>query len=498
MHLFLNLLSLFNTIRSDCQANVAVIPPAAPEVCLVEPCCNNEVLCKLNVGFFLTESVIDIETDIDTISVFTPTVILDTTVDTVVFTTVSGVETITITEYITSITSISTSAFDSTIVFTETFSTVVTSYVPLNIFKISERRDSCCTSNSIVITFIKPLPKPIQEDGYLILSPKENLGLNIPHVFATTFNRFACIEQQIINDNFQVLYKIPLRDIESLIITITDLGIANVGAFKRCDEGLEVFLESDIFTNGPYTGFVPYFSERLRTPASYKLPSNLQIRLCALHKELRDCAIINRVSKVDINRMAVAAFINEVRWLFNCNRPCVKREICERVECDKVVECENLIFEYSVFVSACIKAIVYCEEKPDCKCSFVPQCAVENRWAAVQNNICAYASGCDLVNVQVCTDIAVLFSEICPCPPMNLKPCVDDKDICLLPFKEESSECDLSLSSEDEIMIKERAARRKKAAVKVKSETSVSTYGWYAAGGVVAVSVAVVVYVFVL
>jgi len=333
------------------------------------------------------------------------------------------------------------------------------------------------------------VPRPSYDAAYLIVSSKGDYGLNIPHVFATTFNKFAGIDQQIINNKFQVAYRIPLRDIETTVVSITDLGIVNAGVFKRVDDGLEVFLESDIFTHGPYTGFVPYFSKKFLTPVSYKLPNNLQIRLAALHNELKNSVVVQSVCKQEINRMAVSAFINEIRWLFACdrNQGC-KREVIE--ECERVNECEKVVVEYCVFVSACIKAIAYCEEKPDCRCVFTP-CPSENRWQSVNRCVCDYASSCDVVNVSVNTEICALFSEVCT---PDFRPC--DREI-LLPCKDELSEICAS-SSDEELLIKERAASRRKAAVKVKSETTVSTYGWYVAGGVVAVSVAVVVYVFVL
>lgn len=497
MSMLLNLLSLLAVVRSDYSGKgETLVSACAPDICLVEPSCENEVLCKLNVGLFILESFGLQGTETDTSSVFTTTVSVTSSLFTTVITTTEGTLSTVITQTLTSVFDITTSSFVSTTIVTSVLSANISTISCLNIIKVSERKADCCTSNSIVITFVKPVPRPYYEFAYLILSPKNTFGLNIPHVFATTFNRFAGIEQLIINENFQVAYKIPIRDIESLIVSITDLGIANVGAFKRIDESLDIYLESDIFTHGPYTGFIPYFCRKYATPVSFKLPDNLKIRLAALHKDLQNSVVVNRVSKWDINRMAVAAFINEIRWLFACNRtPCVKREVCERVECDKVYECEKVVVDYCVFVSACIKAIVYCEEKTDCRCIFTPVCQAENKWQALQRCVCDYAASCEVVNVQVSTDISVLFSEVCPCPSWEFKPCERET---LHPCKEElSSEFCLS-SSDDELLIKEKAARRRKAAVKVKSETTVSTYGWYVAGGVVAVSVAVVVYVFVL
>ena len=458
-------------IIPDCRPCGPIAPecqpcgPVCPDICLIEPSCNNEILCKLQIGFFLYEQ---------------STTTLTSAVHHVDAEKNPKSKTVAVEDH-------------KPIIKSEGKHEHRDEFIPIKNFKIHERRDACCTSNSIVITFTKPNcpPRPvIHEFGYLVLSSKGDNNLNIPHIFATTFNKFIGIEQEIIHHNHQVVYRIPLRDIESLIVSITDLGIANVGAFKRVEEGLDVFLESDIFTHGPYKGCVPCFSKRYAVPLPFRLPTNLQIRLAALHKDLRDSVKVHCVSKWDINRMAVAAFISEIRWLFSCSKaPCVKK--CEVVE--KVSECERAVVEYCVFVSACIKAIAYCEEKTDCRCVFTPQCTEENRHVALQSCVSAYASKCDLVNVQLNSEISVLFSDVCPA--LDFQICEPTCET-LSPLVDES--CESSSLSSDEDLIKERTARRRKAAVKVKSETSVSTYGWYVAGGVVAVSVAVVVYVFVL
>jgi len=356
--------------------------------------------------------------------------------------------------------------------------------VPLKNFRIWERRSLCCTSNSVVITFVKTPVRTGFEHGYLILSPKSTFVQNIPHVFAATFNRFIGIEQFIINLSHQVKYKIPLRDLDTLVVSITDLGIANAGAFKRIDDGLEVVLESDIFTTGPYRGFVPYFSKKLEVPLPYRVPDNLAIRLRCLHTDLLESVRVPSVSRADINRMAVSAFINEVRWLFSCI-PCPK-PVCKVEKCD-IVEYERCYIDYCAFVTSCIKVIAYVETKVDVKCVFerpaycAPDC---NKYVCAQEAICNYAGQREVCAVQVCTDVNVLFEDVL----------LSECDMPVLPCLEAES-LETCISSESDMEVK---APKKRAAVKVESKTSVSTYGWYVAGGVVAVSVAVAVYVFVL
>ena len=473
MNLLLRLLCIINTVQSSSVVENDKVSPQLPltpampkqEFFLVEPSSNNDILAKFNFDFYAVNS------GTESVSEITKEVVATVFEETSSF--IQG------TVYTYSVYSITST--------TDAITNTVESLVTLKNFKLSEIKDACCTSGSIVVSFVKPEIKQTAEFAYLILSPKGNFKQSIPHTFAATFSNSNGIEQKIVCHNKQIIYKIPLKEIEKLCITIFDLGIANAGDFKKTPSGgLELVLESDIFSDGPFIGSVENFSCKYSVPSPYKLPDNTSINLEALHREFKETAKIGSVTPLDLTKMAIATFINEIRTLFTCPKPALP-------ECNEVpkVTCNKIISEYFVFVSSVVRVIAFIEQKEKVDCSFTVS-SEGDKYSQLCNCVNSYASNCQISNVELNTEITCLFSNVIPTLEYKSFSVQVLTAVKIQVGEEQES------SSDENVKEQKKEVARKKLSAKVKSQTGISGYGWYVAGGLVAISTSVIVYIFVL
>lgn len=266
----------------------------------------------------------------------------------------------------------------------------------------------------------------------------------------------------------------------SAVLTIAELGYVNAATYSLAGTALTANFTSDIFKKNPFTGTIATFTSST-TPTAFTLPTNKQSILSRLRRHIKKSAVSACVPESQVRKMAVAAFVNEIGSCFRCKEPCAKT-ICD----------SNVYVEYITFITCCIKTIAYCEQVKAPKVEFcvsgISSCAVVN------SEICRYSRSCNVevgVNVEICSMFSDMYSGECYEPVCDY--------VCPVVEPESSSVCEeeISSSSSEEVMKKKVPAKRR-AAVKAKTTTTVSTYGWYVAGGIVAVSVAVVVYIFVL
>lgn len=288
--------------------------------------------------------------------------------------------------------------------------------------------------------------------------------------------------------------------IGNLILIVSENGIINHATYSYdlAETTFTANFYSDIFTINPvifmdtdFTGIIP---------TDFTLPNNEMITLLGVFKMLKSSAVAKCLPEEQLKRIEVVAAINEIRSLF-----CSKNRCCKPV-------CETSIYvDYVTFVSSCIQVIAHCSETNVCPKELVCDVVAENRCEWMNRRIVDCCRGLQSVSVKVNVDVCAMFGDIFPCD--MYAPCTQDVSVCVeehveviegIPCGEEVSSviegipCDEESSSEE---LEKRKMHRKKPAKKaasVKSTTRVSTYGWYAAGGVVIVSVAVAVYVFVL
>lgn len=292
-------------------------------------------------------------------------------------------------------------------------------------------------------------------------------------------------------------------DIANQILLVSELGIVNRATFSyvAATTTLTSNFYSDIFTTNPVVDIDLTFPGIV--PVDYLLPNNEMITLLGIFNMLKCSAIVKCISEEQLKRIEVAAAINDIRSLF-----------CRRNRCCKPI-CETAIYvEYVTFVSSCIQVIAHCSETKACPKELVCEVVAENRCEWMNKRIVDCCRCLQSVSAKVNVDVCAMFGDVFPCDmyaPCTREvsvhasahveviegaPCFEESLPCIegVPCYEESS-------SEMEEAKRRRMKDRKKPAkraVTVKSTTSVSTYGWYAAGGVVIVSVAVAVYVFVL
>lgn len=281
-----------------------------------------------------------------------------------------------------------------------------------------------------------------------------------------------------------------------LILLVTENGIINRARYSYDSATTTLTTEffSDIFTTNPIVFVDPTFVGVV--PTAYTLPTNEMITLRGVFNLLKASATIKCVSEEQLRRIEVAAAIDEIRSLF-----CRKNRCCKPV-------CETAIYvDYVTFVSSCIQVIAHCNETKVCPKALVCDVVAENRCEWMNRRIVDCCRGLQTVSAKVSVDVSAMFGDVFPCdtyaPSTGVSVCADT---CVevvegVPCDSlnviEGIPCEDVSSSEDE-EIEKRRRRPAKRTVAVKSKTSVTTYGWYAAGGVVVVSIAVAVYVFVL
>lgn len=287
-------------------------------------------------------------------------------------------------------------------------------------------------------------------------------------------------------------------DYLSVVVTIAELGYVNEAnyTYDPAATTLTANFFTDIFSQNPFTATDATFAATNPVPTNFVLPTNEQSVINRIRHHLKKCAISPCVPESQFKKMAVAAFINELGSCFRSKETCCK-SICE----------PSVYTEYITFVTSCIKTIAHCEQSKSCKVDFSPPSGFSGSLTIqVNTELCNFARRCPIetgFNAEVCT----MFSEICD--GYSYEP----TNYCFPPTLEPSPVADLYPTPEIEELVcstteeeKEKEKERKKAEkakrrTQEKRTTVVSTtvaYGWYIAGGVAVVSVAVVIYIFVL
>jgi len=257
---------------------------------------------------------------------------------------------------------------------------------------------------------------------------------------------------------------------------------------------LTATLESDIFATNPVTAVAngPVLADGTYTVPD--LPTNRQAVIACIRRLLKKSVRHIGVPSDQLSRMAFGAFLSEVRSYFRCDSPCTKT-ICDN----------STYVDYTLFIAATIRLIAATETR---ECPPIVFCggSTNNQCAVVNQDICKYASNVSTgVSVGVSVEARTLFGDICSCSGytpltsgLGIEVQVDTtvEVDAILPTEVQPE--DLIKTEDDMDPKKKFTVKKRRAAAKVKSSTSVSTYGWYVAGGVVAVSVAVVVYIFIL
>lgn len=343
---------------------------------------------------------------------------------------------------------------------------------------------------TLVIQFLPPLvagayPQPGDQIQLLISVKEEYLAQSFtPLAYivmaepSTTF-----ISSNVVNDNtVEYLFTCP-TNYYSAIITVAELGYAYATSYSISNNtDLNYSLTSDVFCLNPVVGTYPSFTAYGVQPENVILPTNKSEVLARIRESLRRAIVRPSVPESQIKQMAVSLYLEEIGNLFR------------KTECEKKITCSSSSYaDYTAFVCSAIKAIAYCDQAEGGKFDFsLPICG----GFGVNKELIQCSKRFILVDVSVDVEIYSLFNEsfvaetyvpISDCPA-GIKP---------IPL--ESSESESESESEITEALKKKAEQVKKqqkpAAKKAKATTTVSTYGWYIAGGVIVVSVAVVVYV---
>lgn len=288
----------------------------------------------------------------------------------------------------------------------------------------------------------------------------------------------------------QVDFTCP-ADYYSAIVTVADLGYMNAGSYSATTTTppvLNVSVSSDLLSLNPYSFAVSDWTNN-KVPTGFALPSNKENALVNLRDSIKAIASAPVcLSESQVNKIAITTFFNEVTGMFG-QRVCPKKEsICQ----------DSAYVNYATFVCASIKTIAYFCEARDTKDIVFPSCGGSNF-------ICEFANACRkyaCVDVQVDVQVDSLFNDVLCTQPYGgscegknvLTPIMVKTEIETEMLIEEISS---SSSSESEMKEKKekKSEPKKRAAVKAKTKTSVATYGWYAAGGLVAITIVVAAYV---
>jgi len=373
---------------------------------------------------------------------------------------------------------------------------------------------------------------PATQAVVLIITPKKDCDLTAKVYSIFSNNNTDVSVFPLPQDVVQVLRINITPQTDSLILTFSDLGIVNEAKFAPAPpapvpptpptngEAVKADAEpaplvvrgsfsSDIFSLS--SAVIDFQNPGLAHFIDYRLPTNQMISILGLLKLMKKCSVIKTLSSSDIKKITVAAEIEKIR-----------RRFCSKEKCRPVV-CSKVYCDYTLFVSSCIKFISYCStSKSVCDVAVnIPVCESVEK---INNYIVNACTCANLVNVRCNIEVTTMFEEfypMCytPCyPPYHPKAtgvCVGtdvlvgtdilageslvgvdvevDVDVAV-----ESIEC--SEDSDSSMLTsktrKSKAPKKKK--TEVKTSSRISTYGWYAAGGIVAVAIAVSVYVFVM
>ncbi|KAM0681132.1 hypothetical protein GINT2_000917 [Glugoides intestinalis] len=263
----------------------------------------------------------------------------------------------------------------------------------------------------------------------------------------------------------------------SAIINIAELGYAYAATYTLNNTDLSYSLTSDVFCLNPVIGTYTAFSSVGVQPENITLPNNKSEILARIRKSLKEAIVRPSVPETQVRQMAVSLYLEEIGSLFR------------KTECEKKTTCSSSSYaDYTAFVCSAIKAIAYCNQDESGKFDFtLPVCG----GFGINRELVQCSKRFILVDVTVDIEIYSLFNEAFIAETYSP---ISDYPSGLKPIPIESSESE----SESEVLMKpiqQAKKQQKPVAKKVKTKTTVSTYGWYIAGGVVAVSVAVVVYV---
>lgn len=284
----------------------------------------------------------------------------------------------------------------------------------------------------------------------------------------------------------ELKYAIPFTGYYNTILAITELGYIMNAKYEFLTPALTGTFVSDLFATNPLIEEISPYLGAEDFKESPSLPPNAQYALNKVRHRLRRASSPICASGDQLGRMSFAAFNSEIGNYFRCDTSC-----CGTICCNSIFE------EYTTFVSSCIKVISHCGCQGSAPINLCP-CGPQSNNAcwAINEEICRFATtidisvsggggGCGFGDVSNYGQ----YSPVCSCaaPILAVEVGVD-----VVIAAQEIGE------SETEEAAARRGAPRRRRATEVKTTTSVSTYGWYVAGGVVAVSVAVAVYVFVL
>lgn len=370
---------------------------------------------------------------------------------------------------------------------------------------------------------------PATQAVALIIAPKKDCDLTAKVYSIFSNNNSDVSVFPFPQDIIQVLRINITPQTDSLILTFSDLGIVNEAKFAPAPPAptppptngeapkadaepaplvVRGSFSSDIFSLS--SAVIDFQNPGLAHFTDYRLPTNQMISILGLLKLMKKCSVVKTLSSSDIKKITVAAEIEKIRRRFCCKEKC-KPVICSKVYCD-----------YTLFVSSCIKFISSCSvSKSSCDVAVnIPVCESVEK---INNYIVNTCTCVNLVDVRCNIEVTTMFEEfypICYAPcyaphyPKAGGVCVGtdvlvgtdimagetlvgveievDVDVSI-----ESIEC--SDSDSDVLTSKTRKSKAPtKKKTEVKTSSRISTYGWYAAGGIVAVAIAVSVYVFVM
>lgn len=391
-----------------------------------------------------------------------------------------------------------------------------------NQMELYQRRCGPDNENSVYVRFINQasIPEAVTSLQF-VMTPKHSdcFITNIYSVFSNQENVLGYTE--VIFGKPSYVIEIPNTSaMTSLILFVANLGIANVASFVESPiNNVHVTYQSDIFAFNPVV--YDYALNGTIIPTSYSLPTNQMISILALYETMKKSFTHGYVPESQLKKTSTAIAINEIRSLF-CRRTRCCRPVCEsKVYCD-----------YVSFVTSCIQVISYCKEAKICpkqlECTKQQECTYECMYEKIVDTCKCIPQVYADMKIDVCTMFEEVFPAYSPC---GQSVCAKvDASVCTCKKEMGPCTCDASAfavevgvdvtaeviigtsvsdellkeleeEEEEEEMLKSKAAKKKatrRAQPKKKSTTSFSTYGWYVAGGVVAVSVAFVVYVFIL
>jgi len=395
--------------------------------------------------------------------------------------------------------------------------------------------DDCSSSLYIKVLNQCTIP-PFVNNLHLIIRPKKAESF-ISRVYSIFSNESRDVCDKTDDVDCQFVLELPNKPcVEDIILFFVELGISNDVSFEERNptETCARFC-SDIFVSNPVVVcYNPFLSA---APADYTLPTNQMISLLAIFKCMKKAFHCKMVCERDIKKIETAIAINEIRSLF-CKSRCCK-PVCK----------PNICYDYAKFVTSCIQVISYCKDKKVCPkpldCVKPYECSCDGMNKKIIDTCKCLPS----VNVECKVDICTMFEEVFPCynpcatsvpcyapcgspvPCGSSEPCYTpcgvpcgptaDEYVCPcesmsvaievsadvivgVPLTDDMMLEDMMMMTEEDqkkaAMSKRRTKKKatKKQTRKSRSSPSYSTYGWYAAGGVVVVSIAVVVYIFVL